>query len=118
MPGVKSGPWGGSGPTGTVRAPGGAGGSAAGTPPMSGGSWPGTAAAGTPGVKPGPFGLGGDVITSGRVQPSPDGLEYGFGPHGPVGRCEHGSGSPGRGRVPAAGVYEHGWPATTAGPGC
>ena len=49
MPGVKSGGSGGIGPTGTVRAPGGAGGSGAGTPGISGGSWPGIAAEGTPG---------------------------------------------------------------------
>ena len=55
----------GSGPSGTVRAPGGAGGSGTGAPGMSGGIWPGMAAAGTPGVKPGPFGFGVDVATSG-----------------------------------------------------
>src|SRR3954466_4582341 len=69
------------------------------------------AAAGTPGVKPGPFGVGFEVATSGGPYSGP--------PNGPVVRCEHGSGSPGRGRPSAtAGVYEHGAPFSTPGPGC
>ena len=96
MPGVKSGPSGGIGPTGTVRAPGGAGGNGAGTPGMSGGNWPGMAAAGTPGVNPGPFGFGSEVTTSGGRYSGP--------PNGPCVRCAHGSGSPGRGKPSAGGV--------------
>src|SRR4051812_45273418 len=68
------------------------------------------AAAGTPGGKPGPFGFGFEVATSGGPYSGP--------PNGPVVRCEHGSGSPGRGRPSAtAGVYEHGEPFSTPGPG-
>src|ERR1700750_1608883 len=67
------------------------------------------AAEGTPGVKPGPFGFGFDVATSGGASSGP--------PNEPVVRCEHGSGSPGRGSKSGGGVYEHGEPLSTAGPG-
>src|SRR6185312_4294503 len=68
------------------------------------------AAAGTPGVKPGPFGSGFEVTTSGGPYSGP--------PNGPTLRCEHGSGSPGRGSTSGGGVYEHGEPFSTPGPGC
>src|SRR5689334_8773656 len=69
------------------------------------------AAAGTPGVNPGPLGFGSEVATSGGPYSGP--------PKGPVVRCEHGSGSLGRGRPSATGgVYEHGEPLRTPGPGC
>src|SRR3954466_1364935 len=68
------------------------------------------AAAGTPGVKPGPFGFGSEVATSGGPYSGP--------PNGPCVRPAHGSGSPGRGRPSAVGVYEHGDPLSTPGPGC
>src|SRR6185312_5572752 len=68
------------------------------------------AAAGTPGVNPGPFGFGFEVTTSGGPNSGP--------PNGPVVRSAHGSGLPGRGRPSGGGVYEHGEPLSTAGPGC
>src|SRR5262245_55638111 len=67
------------------------------------------AAAGTPGVKPGPFGFGFDVATSGGPYSGP--------PNGPTLKCEHGNGSPGRGSRSGGGVYEHGEPLSTPGPG-
>jgi hypothetical protein len=67
------------------------------------------AALGTPGVNPGPFGFGTEVTTSGGLYSKP--------PNGPVVKCEHGSGSPGLGRRSGGGVYEHGEPFSTAGPG-
>src|ERR1700716_4050574 len=70
------------------------------------------AAAGTPGVNPGPFGLGADVATSGG--PNPPGTQ----PSGPWSSCAHGNGLPGLGRPSAGGVYEHGEPFSTPGPGC
>src|SRR6478735_7328258 len=68
------------------------------------------AAAGTPGVNPGPLGFGLDVATSGGPYSGP--------PNGPVVRPAHGRGSPGRGRPSGTpGVYEHGEPFRTPGPG-
>jgi hypothetical protein len=63
---------------------------------MSGGICPGMAAAGTPGVKPGPFGFGGEVTTSGGPYSGP--------PNGPVVKREHGIGSPGLGSMSGGGV--------------
>jgi hypothetical protein len=54
------------------------------------------AAAGTPGVKPGPFGFGGEVTTSGGPYSGP--------PNGPVVKREHGIGSPGLGSMSGGGV--------------
>src|SRR5215208_2407927 len=76
---------------------------------MSGGIWPGMAAAGTPGVNPGPCAFGSEVATSGGGYSGP--------PNGPVVKFEHGSGSPGLGRPSIGGVYEHGEPLSTPGPG-
>src|SRR3954462_15487630 len=69
------------------------------------------AAAGTPGVNPGPWAFGSEVATSGGPYSGP--------PNGPVVKCSHGRGSPGLGRPSAtAGVYEQGEPFSTPGPGC
>ena len=57
-----------------------------------------------------PFGFGGDVTTSGA-----GGIRGP--PNGPVVRREHGSGSPGRGKGPGGGVYEHGEPCDHGGSG-
>src|SRR4051794_19079608 len=68
------------------------------------------AAAGTPGVKPGPFGFGFEVATSGGPYSGP--------PNGPVVGGGQGGGPRGRGGPPAtAGVYEQGEPFSTPGPG-
>src|SRR5215213_486396 len=67
------------------------------------------AAAGTPGVKPGPCAFGSDVTTSGGGYSGP--------PNGPVVKCEQGRGSPGLGKPSIGGVYEHGEPLSTPGPG-
>ena len=64
MPGVKSGAEG-CGSSGTVRAPGGAGGNGTRWPGTVGASWPGIAEAGTPGDGCGPWALGADVATLG-----------------------------------------------------
>src|SRR5689334_16082741 len=114
---------GGVGPAGarfSVRAPGGAcAGNGTGVPGTSGGGSPGRPAIGMPGVGGRPAGLGGDVITStGAGKPGP--------PNGPDAAPAHGNGFHGRGRpwsptvtLPPglAGVYEHGDPGGTAGPG-
>src|SRR5690242_11796848 len=66
-------PYGGNGfdgpAMGSVRAPGGAGGSGTGTPCRSGGVSPGTPALVIPGVYPGPAGLGADAATFGGTKP-------------------------------------------------
>ena len=70
----------------------------------------GRPALGTPGAGGGASGFGGDVSTSsgaGKAGP----------PNGPTAAPAQGSGFPGRGVAPAAGVYEHGDPGGTAGPG-
>src|ERR1700739_4902495 len=63
---VDGGEVGPAGPSGSVRAPGGAfGGSGTGVPGRSGGGAPGRPAIGIPGVGGKPSGCGGDVMTSG-----------------------------------------------------
>lgn len=100
----------GSGPSGSVRAPGAAfGGSGTGVPGTSGCTWPGRPAIGIPGVGGRPFGLGGDVATSIGAGKLP--------PNGARSNPAQGNGFPGRGNKSGDGVYEHGVPGGTAGPG-
>jgi hypothetical protein len=110
-----------AGPSGSVRAPGGAfGGSGTGVPGTSGGGAPGRPAIGMPGVGGRPFGSGCDAMTSGGANAGTDGVDGADnGPKGPWlwSRPAHGSGLPGRGSVSGVGVYEHGDPGATAGPG-
>ena len=81
-----------------------------GVPGTSGGGSPGRPAILMPGVGGRPAGFGGDVNTStGAGKPGP--------PNGPDTAPAQGSGLSGRGSPSAAGVYEHGDPGGTAGPG-
>jgi hypothetical protein len=110
---VDGGGTGPAGPSGSLRAPGGPGAIGTGVPGTSGGGAPGRPAIGMPGVGGRPLGLGGDDATSGNT---------GYGPLGPKGPCPwsipaQGIGLPGRGSSSGGGVYEHGDPGATAGPG-
>ena len=109
----------GAGGTGAVRPPGGAAGSGTGVPGTFGAGPPGPAPEGMPGEGGKPFGSGGDICTSigaGKTWP----------PYGPMVAPAQGIGFHGRGRPSSpvvilppgfAGVYEHGDPGPTAGPG-
>src|SRR5260370_20329939 len=101
-----------AGPSGSVRAPGGgSAGGGTGVPGALGDVSPGRPAIGMPGIGGRPFGFGGDAWTSsgaGKAGP----------PNGPMAPPAQGRGLSGRGNAPAAGVYEHGDPGGTAGPGC
>src|SRR5690349_96946 len=68
------------------------------------------AALGTPGECAMPSGFGAEVARSGGPYSGP--------PNGPWVAAAHGIGLPGDGIPAAVGVYEHGDPGGTAGPGC